>query len=238
MGLMGSLFLLPLFLQTLLGYTAMKSGIALMPRSLAMAVIMPIGGRFYNRLGPRVLVGAGLIVSAFSFWQLSHLTSSIGFWDIFWPQVWQGVGFSLIFLALSTAALATIDRPEMTAASGLYNVVRQIFGSIGIALSATFLTSGTASNHARLAEHVTMFDATARTFLAGAAAGLRARGADAHTAALQALKLLDLKILREASVLAYNHIFILITVLFTLGLPLVLLLKAPAGEVEMEMMVE
>ena len=238
MGLMGSLFLLPLFLQSMLGYTAMKSGIALMPRSLAMAVIMPIGGRFYNRLGPRVLVGAGLIVSAFSFWQLSHLTTVIGFWDIFWPQVWQGVGFSLIFLALSTAALATIDRAEMTAASGLYNVVRQIFGSIGIALSATLLTSGTAVNHARLAEHVTMFDAAARQFLGGVTNAMIARGVDAQTAARQALKLLDLRILREASVLAYNHIFLLITVLFALGLPLIFLLKAPTGPVEHEVMVE
>jgi DHA2 family multidrug resistance protein len=75
MGLFGSLFLLPLFLQRLLGYSAMESGIALMPRSLAMAVLMPIAGRFYNRLGPRVLVAAGLLVSAYSFWDLSHLST-------------------------------------------------------------------------------------------------------------------------------------------------------------------
>ena len=120
MGLMGSLFLLPLFLQQLLGYDAMTSGLALMPRSLAMALIMPIGGRFYNTFGPKIFVGAGLAISAASFWELSHLTSNVGYWDIFWPQLWQGVGFSLIFLALSTAALATIPRPLMTQASGLY----------------------------------------------------------------------------------------------------------------------
>ena len=91
-----------------------------MPRSLAMAVIMPLGGRFYNKLGPRVLVGTGLLVSGFAFWDLSHLTTQVGFWDILWPQVWQGVGFSLIFVALSTAALATIPRPDVTAATPLY----------------------------------------------------------------------------------------------------------------------
>jgi DHA2 family multidrug resistance protein len=199
---------------------------------------MPIGGRFYNRLGPRLLVGAGLVVSAFSFWQLSHLTSTIGFWDIFWPQVWQGVGFSLIFLALSTAALATIDRAKMTSASGLYNVVRQIFGSIGIALSATLLTSGTARNHALLAEHATAFNPATTGFLHSVTAAMMARGADAQSAAARALKLLDLRILREASVLAYNHVFVLITILFIVGLPLVLLLRSPRGHVEMEMMVE
>ena len=67
-----------------------------------MAVIMPIGGRFYNRLGPRLLVGAGLVITGISFWELSHLTSQIGAWDIFWPQVMQGVGFSLIFDSLVT----------------------------------------------------------------------------------------------------------------------------------------
>src|SRR5512143_2371068 len=111
----------------------MVSGVALIPRSLAMAVIMPIGGRFYNRIGPKVLVGVGLAVTAFSFWDLSHLTTDVGFWNIFWPQLWQGVGFSLIFLSLSTAALATIPRHQMTQAAGLYNVVRQVMGSVGIA---------------------------------------------------------------------------------------------------------
>ena len=66
-----------------------------------------------------------------AFWGLSHLTLDVGFWDIFWPQLWQGVGFALIFVALTTAALATIPREEMTQAVGLYNVVRQVFGSIG-----------------------------------------------------------------------------------------------------------
>jgi DHA2 family multidrug resistance protein len=90
MGLYGSLFLLPVFLQNLLGYTAMMSGQALIPRSLAMAVVMPISGRLYNRLGPRPLVLTGLLVSAWSFWELSHLTLAVSFWDIFWPQMWQG----------------------------------------------------------------------------------------------------------------------------------------------------
>ena len=237
MALMGSLFLLPVFLQNLLGYPAMKSGIALMPRSLAMAVIMPIGGRFYNRLGPRVLVGAGLAICGFSFWDLSHLTLSVGYWDIFWPQVFQGIGFSLIFVALSTAALATIAKPDVTAATGLYNLSRNIFGSVGIAISAAQLTAGMSRYHAMLAERVTIANAAAVSWLSTATAAMMARtGADAVTARKMALKLLDVTISRQAAVLSYNRVFVLVVILFVIALPLVLLLKrghAPEGEMEL-----
>ncbi|HEX9107097.1 MAG TPA: DHA2 family efflux MFS transporter permease subunit, partial [Longimicrobiales bacterium] len=232
MGLMGSLFLLPIFLQNLLGFTATESGLALMPRSLAMAVIMPLGGRVYNRVGPRILVGIGLVVSAISFWQLSHLTTTTGVWNILMPQVWQGVGFGMIFVALSTAALSTIERPKITAATGLYNVVRQVCGSIGIALAATELTRGTARYHDALAEHVTGFDATSAAFMARAQAAMQAAGADAGTAYQRALALLNGSVLRQAAVLAYNHVFELVTLLFVLAVPLVFLLAKPGASTE------
>lgn len=225
MGLFGSLFLLPLFLQNELGYPAMTSGLALMPRSIAMAVIMPVGGLFYSRIGPRAMVTAGLLVSSYSFWELSHLTSTIGFRDILLPQVWQGVGFSLIFLSLSTAAFATIPRAHMTGAAGLYNVVRQVFGSIGIAVSANQLTVGMTRYHAQLAEHVSLFDPTTRNVVAAATAGLQRAGADAFLSAQRALRLLDLRVARQAAVLAYDHVFWLVAVLFLLALPLVLLVR-------------
>jgi DHA2 family multidrug resistance protein len=176
-------------------------------------------------------------VTAFSFWQLGHLTSNVGFWDVFWPQAWQGVGFGLIFLALSTAALATIPRPDMTAASGLYNVTRQIFGSVGIAVVATMLTSQTARYHDHIASRLTAFDPATRHWMQVVTAGMQARGCDACTAGQRALALLDGVVTRQAAVLAYNHIFQLSTVVFLVGLPLALLLRGgapqeapPAGE--------
>ncbi|HET7623037.1 MAG TPA: DHA2 family efflux MFS transporter permease subunit [Gemmatimonadaceae bacterium] len=239
MGLYGSLFLLPLFLQNLLGYSAMLSGLALMPRSLAMAVVMPIGGRFYNKLGPRFLVGLGLVVSAYSFWALGQLTTSMGFWDIFFPQMWQGVGFSLIFVALSTAALATIDKPKMTAATGLYNVVRQVFGSVGIAVAATQLTTHTAIYRAELVTHMgTTQLVQAHNFIRMTAAAMRQRGLDALEATQRALAILDLRVTRQAATLAYNHVFLLVTLLFVISVPLVFLLKSSAAGGHSEIMVD
>ncbi len=237
-ALMGSLFLLPLFLQNLLGYTAVKSGLALMPRSLAMAVIMPIGGRFYNKLGPRLLVGVGLLVTGFSFWDLSHLTTQVGFWDIFWPQVWQGVGFSLIFVALSTAALATIAKPDVTAATGLYNVSRSVFGSVGIAVAATQLTAGVTRYHAMLAERAGSANAAAVSWLSSMTSALMARtGVDVATARQQALRIMDIMVTRQATVLSYNRVFVLVSLLFVIALPLVFLLKR-GHAIEGEMVVE
>ena len=238
MGLYGSLFLLPLFLQELLGYPAMTSGLALMPRSLAMAVIMPIAGRFYNQLGPRLLVGAGLVISGYSFWELSTLTTQTGFWDIFIPQVWQGVGFSLIFVALSTAALATIDRAKMTAATGLYNVVRQVFGSVGIAAAATVLTSSTSRYHDILAAQLNQRELIANGVLRATAAAMQRLGLDAAAAHARALDLLNIRVIRQATVLAYNHVFQLITILFIISVPLVMLLQKRALEGRSEIMAE
>ena len=225
MGLYGALFLLPLFLQEVLGYPAMKSGIALMPRSLAMAVVMPIGGLLYNRLGPRVLVGTGLAISAYSFWDLAHLTTDTGIWDLMLPQIWQGVGFGMLFVALSTAALSSIPRSRMTAASGLYNVVRQVLGSVGIALAATELVRSQSKYHDVLAEHVTPYGAATQDWLQRATAGMMSAGADVVTATGRAIKLLDFRVMRQAIALAYNHVLLLVAALFVISLPLVLLVR-------------
>ena len=230
MGLMGALFLLPLFLQQLLGYTAMKSGLALSPRSVAMMVMMPIGGALYNRLGPRLLIGSGLAISAYSFWDLAHLTTDTGVWDILLPQVWQGLGFSLLFVALSTAALATIPRAKMTAAAGLYNVVRQVMGSVGIAVAATELVRGQSRYHDVLAEHVTPYAAATQDWLHGATAGMMRAGSDALTATGRALRLLDVRVLRQATVLSYNHVLLLVAGLFLVSLPLILLVRGGRGD--------
>jgi DHA2 family multidrug resistance protein len=203
----------------------MKSGLALMPRSLAMAVVMPIGGLLYNRLGPRVLVGTGLAISAFSFWDLAHLTTDTGIWDILLPQVWQGVGFGMLFVALSTAALSTIPKARMTAASGLYNVVRQVSGSVGIALAASQLARGVSRYHDALAEHVTMYSLATQQWLKAVTAGMMQAGSDAYTATQRALRLLDFDVTRQATALAYNHVLMLVAALFAVSFPLVLLIR-------------
>jgi len=224
MGLYGSLFILPLFLEQTLGYPAYNSGLALMPRSLAMGIVMPISGRLYNRVGPRVLVASGLLVSAWSFWSLAHLAPTTTPWSLVMPQVWQGVGFGLIFVALSTAALAPMTRQNMTEASGLYNVVRQVFGSVGIALAATIITGRTTAYHQALARNVTPYRDSAMGWLHSVSGALASRDLDPLRAQAGALRLLDESVTRQASVLAYNHAFLLVAGVFLVCLPMAFLL--------------
>jgi DHA2 family multidrug resistance protein len=164
-------------------------------------------------------------VSAFSFFQFTRLTTDTGTWDLVWPQIWQGVGFGLIFVALSTAALSTVERSKMTAASGLYNVVRQIFGSVGIALAATQISSATTRYHAILAEHVTPYAEATRRWIKAAGGTIRGVVPDPGQPTLRALGLLDAAVMRQATVLAYNHAFLLISVSFLAAVPLALFLK-------------
>ena len=229
MGMFGTLFLLPMFLQNLLGFPAMDSGVAMLPRSIASAVVGPIGGRFYNKVGPRVLVAIGLALNALGFWQFSHLTTQVGAWDLLWPQVWQGAGMGLLFDAIATAALATIEKPRMTAATGLYNVVRQVSASIGIAIAANQVEAGTHRYHDLLAEGVTPYAEGARLMLHRMAAAMIQAGADSVTAAQRALAVLNVRVLRQAIVLSYNHLFQLASMLFVVALPLTLLLATRSG---------
>ncbi|MFZ0612989.1 MAG: DHA2 family efflux MFS transporter permease subunit [Desulfobacterales bacterium] len=237
-GLYGTLFLMPLFLEQLLGYPALDAGLALMPRSLAMALFMPITGRLYNRIGARLLVGAGLAVSALSFWQLSRLSLDVGFWDIVLPQFIQGIGFGMIFVALSTAALSTIDKPHMQAATGLYNVIRLVFGSVGIAGVATRLDDGTIAAGAMLMKNLGPYRETMTAWTRSLTAALSAHGSAAETAHLQGLQLIYNEVMRQATMISYNRVFFLVSVVFALTLPLVLILRenkqAGAGQMAIE----
>ncbi len=224
-ALYGSLFLLPIFLQETLHYTALDAGLTLMPRSLAMAATMPLAGRLYNRAGPRFLVGAGMLISGFSFWQLSRLNLQVGYWDLFWAQVLQGIGFGMVFVSLTTTAMMTMARSKMTAATGLYSVVRQIAGSVGIALVATNLTRTQALAQSLLVEHLSPYRDIVNQWLAGLGQALAASGINAANLAPASLRLLEGMVIRQAAMLAFNRVFFLMSLLFFLSFPLLWVLR-------------
>ena len=142
-----------------------------------------------------------------------------------------------IFVPRGAAGLAVMRKAKMTAAAGRYNVVRQGFGSVGIAAAATVLTTSTSRYHDVLATHVTMYDATARRWLAGATAAMQRQGATGYTAHRRALDLLNVNVTRQAVGLAYNHVFLLIAGLFVLVVPLVFLLSAAHADHDREVIV-
>lgn len=132
----------------------------------------------------------------------------------------------MIFVALSTAALSTIEKRTLTAAAGLYNVVRQVFGSIGIAIAAWQLTKSTTTYHALLAEKVTGYSNVTLGWIQSVSGGMQGQGADAVTGNQMTLTLLDGELSRQAGMMAYNHMFFLVTALFIISMPFIFLLKS------------
>lgn len=220
MALFGGLFLLPLFLQQLLGYTALQSGLALMPRSLVMIMMMPFSGLLYNTVGPKILVGAGLLISASSMYLISTFTLDSTPEQILIPQITSGLGFALMFVSLSTASLSTIEKIRMTNATGLLSLARQLGGAFGTAIFATMLERGVAAQHARLLTHVNPYHPVFGATLDRMKSALVARGSDFVTAERQALAALGGLIHRQASVLSYEHVFLTAGLVLLLALPL------------------
>jgi DHA2 family multidrug resistance protein len=132
-------FLLPVFMEELLGFTAVQSGVALMPRSLVMIVAMPIVGRIYNRVSPRLTVAFGVVLFAYSAYKMSHYTLNTTPGDVVDVLMIQGVAFSCLFIPLTTVALASIPRQEISDATGLNSLLRQIGGSLGLAVFASLI---------------------------------------------------------------------------------------------------
>ena len=105
----------------------------MMPGPLAVGLIIPLAGRLADRLDPRIPIGLGVAICSGGIWQFSYLTLQSGYWDLFWPQLWRGIGFGLVFVPLASATLGSISNTKRTSASGLYNLIAELGGSTGIA---------------------------------------------------------------------------------------------------------
>jgi DHA2 family multidrug resistance protein len=223
--LMANMFLLPIFMQEMLGFTATQSGLNLMPRTLVMMAITPLVGKLYNYVSPRILVGAGVLAFCVGAWQMSHFTLDTGTRQIFGSLVWQGFGFSLLFVPLTTVALSRIPRAKMTDATGLNSLLRQIGGSVGLAIFATLLGHSATRARASIGAHLGMTDPLALQRLHSLTQGLMARGMDAASAQAAAPAALAQQVAAQAMVISFEKMFLLAGICFMAILPLLAFLK-------------
>jgi DHA2 family multidrug resistance protein len=228
--LMASMFLLPLFMQSLLGFTAMQSGLALLPRVLLMMVLTPVAGRLYGKvLSARVMVAFGALCFSAGSLLLSRLTLQSGARDLIIANLVQGLGFSFLFVPLTTVALSGISRHQLTNATGLSTLLRQIGGSIGLAAFATLLTRHAVHARAALVGHLGATDPEAVARLSAMRAALTGSGMDPISAQDAALRALDGVVTRQALMLSFDYLFLLGGLLFLGVLPLLVWLKQPAN---------
>jgi DHA2 family multidrug resistance protein len=228
--LYSSIMLIPLFLQTLMGYDATLAGMVLAPGGVATLVTMPFVGAMITHYDGRKVVFTGLLIGAYSMYLMHGFTLEASYWDFVWPRIVLGVGLAMIFVPLTTVTLATIPREEMGNATGLFNLLRNIGGSVGIAISATQLSRLSQFYQNTLVPHVTGFDLTTQERLASLKRAAIARGMDAVTADRFSLAALYGTVKRQAGMLSYNRIFLIVGLAFLAIIPFLLLLRRPRHE--------
>lgn len=225
--LFGSLVMLPLFLQTILGYPSFQAGTAMAPRGFGAFLAMPVIGYLMGKVDPRKLVVTGLLVAGGTLFMLSDINLEAGYWDIFWPQFIQGMSLGLLFVPLSTVSMNYIARERMGNATSLFSLMRNLGAGIGIASVATMVSRQTTSHAAILAEQIHPFSDAARMTLDSIRALFMAGGSGASLATDQAYAAVAGMLHRQAAMIAFIDVTRLLGVIFIVAIPLVFLMKRP-----------
>jgi DHA2 family multidrug resistance protein len=234
-GLYGSTFVIPLFTQNALGWTALQSGLMLVPSSIATGLMMPIVGKaIQNGISQKYLIALGFSVFfGFSLWAYTIITPFTGEGDFFWMLMLRGVGLGFLFVPTTTLALSSLKGKEIGQGAAFTGMVRQLGGSFGIALISTYISRRSVQHRADLANHISPYDLDVQERLAGMKANFLANGAGADQASMQANKLMDLMVTKQSMLLTYMDVFLGIGIFFLVCVPFVLILKPAKNKVDM-----
>lgn len=222
--LYGTIFVIPLFTQHILKFTAVQTGMMLIPGALASAVFMPIVGALIGKIDARLAIGFGSVVVGFSMVLFSQITINSNIGSLFWPLVIRGAGMGFMFIPLSIATLGAIPRPDIPAASGFFNLTRQVGGSVGVALLATVLENRQVFHYDRLVENISLYNPNASSFLSQVESGMMGKGYDMTTAHQIAVSVAKGTTQVQAMILAFEDVYILVAWMFVFSIPLVFFL--------------
>ena len=234
--LYGTTAAIPIFLQTLMGYTALGSGLALSPRGIAAFAFTIVVGRLVGRVRNRHLMITGFSLVAVASFMLGRINISVDMAHVIWPSVVNGIGVSFIFIPLTTSTVAYLRQDQMGNATGLYNLMRNIGGSLGIAFVTTMLARDAQVHHAMMVAHTTVYDPAFVRQLAATKAALAAHTDDPVAATTQAYQLLYGKVLQQSSLWAFVDNFRLFGLLCLACIPVVFrfrkIARHPRGPVD------
>ena len=222
--------LLPLFLQSLMAYPALNSGLAMSPRGIGAVLALLVVGRMVGKIDARLLVGVGFALLAFGCWLLGGITLDIATISIQGPNVLSGIAMGFVFVPLTIATMGGLPNDQMGNATGLFNLMRNLGGSIGISMATTLVARGAQTHQALMVGHLTPYDPQSQHFLK-TMTGAMMRNADPVTAQHQAQGLLYGMLSKHAMLWAYVDTFRTLVLLCVVCVPLVLLFKKvrPSG---------
>jgi DHA2 family multidrug resistance protein len=224
--LYGSLVLLPLFMQTLLGWTAVTAGIWTSPRGVGTALCLPLVGYLLGKKWDgRWMVIFGFIAASLAFFGYSRMNLQSGTWDIFWIQINQGAGMAFVFVPLTTLTMDPVPKAETGYATSLYSVMRNIGSSVGISFVTTWVARRSQLHQSILAAHVTPYSLQTQNFLRQTRGYFVLQGSDWTTGGSRSVAALYGIVERQAALLSFVEAFRIMGIVFIAIVPLVLLMK-------------
>jgi MFS transporter, DHA2 family, multidrug resistance protein len=224
-GLYGLTYLYPLYLGQIRGYSALMVGETMFVSGVAMFLTAPIVGRLSGKADPRLMLMAGFVIFAVGSWQMTYLTKDWDFWELLVPQILRGVGMMLAIVPINNVALGTLPPERLKNASGLFNLMRNLGGAVGLAVLNTELDDRIDLHLARLHEAVSWARVPATELLAQLTARFGNFGSDAQSMALKQLSLIARQ---QSTVMAFADVFLMVAVVFVAFGALAILMRRPA----------
>lgn len=223
-ALFGTTFLIPAFVQNLLGYSAYDAGMVLMPRAVALFCVMPIAGWLYHRLDARLMILLGIAILCWSFYDMGNLAFNAGFWNFVPILVIMGAGMPFIFVTLTGVSLSTVPKPDLTEASSLFTLARKVGGNIGYAAVTTILERQQQIHTAHLVKNIAPTNPAYLHYHATVTHRLLDHGLAPLVAGQTATFLAARELSNQAQMLAFNDLAWIMGEMFLLIIPLLLLL--------------
>jgi len=224
-NLLCSIVLLPMYLQTLMGYTSFLAGLVLAPAGIASMIVMPIAGKLVTKINPKAILVFGLAVAAYSVHLMSQFNLFADFNTIVWPRIVMGVGLGFLFIPLTTLTLSSIRKEEMGNATAIFNLLRNLGGSFGVAIVTTILARRVQFHQVHLVEHFTPFDRNFQLAVPHISQMLQERGFIPSLQDQGSLGVIYGQLIKQATMMSFNDAFYVLSVMMMLILPLVLLMK-------------
>lgn len=233
-GLYGSTFIIPIYTQSILGWTATDAGLLLIPSSITTGLMMPFIGKMLERgISPKYLISVGLIsFFLYSYWMFNIMTPDTSGELMFWPLVVRGFGLGLLFVPITTLALSSLKGKHIGEGAAFTGMMRQLGGSFGIAIITTIIARRTQQHKIDLVPNFSSTDFQVQERIQGMQQMFMSKGFSFNESLMKAYKVLEGIVLKQSTVLSYMDIFLYLGIMFLICVPFVLLMKKGAGKVD------
>lgn len=232
-GLYGSTFIIPIYTQSILGWTATNAGLLLVPSSITVAIMMPFIGKLIQRGVPQTyLVAMGFLsFFIFTYWMHNIMTPDTGEEHMFWPLIVRGLGLGLLFVPITTLSLSGLKGKSIGEGAAFTGMMRQLGGSFGIAIITTFLARFGQEHRVNLIGYLDPTRVAVQEKIHGLQNAFIAKGYSAEIALQKAYKVMELSVTKQSTVLSYMDVFLYLGVLFLFCIPFILLIKKGKNKV-------